>query len=99
LPKRKPSLFSDERVCWKCGSPYAECHHIYGGNGRRSVSDREGCYVYLCHAHHMMCHEHRRDESGEDLMERLRRECQRRWMEREGADEGDFIRTFGMSYL
>ena len=98
MPKRKPSLYGDERVCYRCGSPYVDCHHIYGGNGRRGVSDREGCYVYLCHEHHMMCHEHRED-NGTDLMDYFRKDCQTRWMEREGADEDDFIRTFGTSYL
>lgn len=93
---RKPSLYNAERVCIVCGSPYVEQHHIYGGNGRRAVSDREGCTVFLCHWHHQ-------GAAGvhfyPPLDDWLKKDCQKRWMEREGASVQDFIKVFGCSYL
>lgn len=93
---RKPSLYRTERVCIICGSPHVELHHIYGGYGRRAVSDREGCTVFLCHAHHQG---HAGVHFCKSFDNRLKRDCQKRWMEREGATVDDFIRVFGRNYL
>lgn len=93
---RGKSLYSEERVCWLCGSPYVECHHVLGGVGRRPISDREGCWVYLCHEHHQGL-------SGvhynADFRNWLRADCQRRWMEANDATVEDFIAVFGENYL
>lgn len=86
--------------CWICHNPYAECHHIYGGFGRRSVSDQEGCYVYLCKAHHNGSNHGVHFDRQLDMF--FRRDCQRRWEQREGIDESDhetFISLFGCNYL
>lgn len=94
---RKPSLYSDERVCWFCKTPFdVECHHVFGGVGRRQVSDREGCYLYLCHEHHQgNTGVHRSSE----LMDFLHSDCQERWMRSNDATEEDFVAMFGRSYL
>ncbi len=55
--KKKKLLYNGykdkaERVCYYCGTPYAERHEVYGGPNRQT-SIREGFQVDLCHA----CHE------------------------------------------
>lgn len=94
------SLYSDERECWICHSPTVHRHHIYPGTGRRGVSDREGCWVYLCPSHHNMSKHGVHFDRQLDMF--FRRDCQRRWEQREGIDEPDhetFISLFGCNYL
>ena len=86
-----------EDGCWLCGNPTVHKHHVYGGTGRRQVSEREGCYVYLCPAHHNMSSVGVHFDHQLDM--RLKAECERRWLEANGATEADFIRTFGRNYL
>lgn len=97
---RGKSLYSDERECFICHSPQVHLHHIYGGHGRRPISDREGCWVYLCPAHHNM------SDFGvhfdHELDRFFKEDCQRRWEERERIDEPNhesFIRLMGRNYL
>ena len=67
----------------------------------RSISEREGCTVYLCHAHH----QDQRFGVHYDakLMEFFKRDCQRRWERREGLEGEEaheaFRRVFYESYL
>lgn len=86
--------------CWLCGNPLVEQHHVYGGVGRRQVSDREGCTVFLCREHHQGMRGVHQDAR---LMEWLRQDCQRRWEEREGLEGEEaheaFRAVFGSSYL
>lgn len=94
---RRGSLFSDQRECWLCGNPNVHVHHVYGGVGRRPISEREGCWLYLCPFHHNM------SNAGihfdHELDARVKRECQERWMERNGKTEEEFCTMFGRSYL
>lgn len=53
------SIIQTQRECYLCRrlfnirTPYGlEEHHIFGGNGRRAVSERYGLTVYLCKRHH-----------------------------------------------
>lgn len=90
--------------CWICKNPTVVRHHIYGGIGRRQVSDAEGCYIYLCPAHHNM------SDFGvhfdKKLDTALKKQCQVKWEQRE-VDKGKtaedahkrFIGRFGQSYL
>jgi hypothetical protein len=93
----KPSLYGEERECWICHTPLCvEKHHIYQGS-RRSISEREGCTVYLCHTHHQ-------DQRfgvhyDADLMRFFKRDCQRRWEEREGKGHDEFRAVFYESYI
>lgn len=85
--------------CWLCGNPNVEQHHVYGGVGRRPISDREGCYIYLCHEHHQGRVGVHQDVRFRDW---LRRDCQERWEEREGLRGREahdaFRELFGASY-
>jgi hypothetical protein len=76
-------------------------HHVYPGNGRRDVSEREGCVVQLCAEHHNMSNHGVHFDRRLDAW--LRADCQRRWERREGltGDEAHeaFRSVFGISYL
>lgn len=92
------SLYSDERECWICHNPHdLHKHHVYPGAGRRKVSDREGCWVYLCARHHNM------SDFGvhfdKELDAFFRADCERRWLRENDATIEDFIALFGCSYL
>ena len=96
---RRPSLYPTDGECFVCHTTRnIETHHIYPGSNR-DRSDHEGCTVQLCHDHH----QHPRfGAHGWDkrLDHWLRRDCQRRWEEREGAtDHEAFRRLFYQSYL
>lgn len=97
---RNTSLYNNkEDGCWICKNPFVECHHIYRGTGRRKVSDREGCYVFLCHEHHLG---NLGVHNDANLNRFFHEDCQRRWERREGVADGDhsdFIAVFGQSYL
>lgn len=94
MPK---SLFSDERECWLCKSLNVHRHHVFGGVGRRPISEREGCWLYLCGCHHNLSNHGIHFDKALDL--RIKRECQRRWMEANGKTEDEFRALFGQSYI
>lgn len=96
MTDKKPSLYPSEHVCFICKTPFnVEQHHIFKAS-RRPISDREGATVFLCHEHHqgrMGVHSDSRFDAW------LKRDCQRRWMEREHATADDFREVFYASYL
>ena len=90
------SILSNERECFRCGTTLnLEKHHVYGGRGRRDISEKYGCWVYLCMNHHTGDSGIHREKEFDDAM---KRRCQRAWERRFGSRE-DFIKTFGRSYL
>ena len=94
---KKPSLYPTGEGCFICHNPTVVRHHIYGGHGRRPISDDEGCWVELCPAHH----------NGSDfgvhfdheLDQFFKEDCERRWCERNQKTAKDFLETFGINYL
>lgn len=100
---RDKSLMSDESdpCCYVCGTTLnLHVHHCFPGCGRRKVSDEQGCWVYLCGPHHNMSNHGVHFDRKLDL--RIRRDCQRRWEQREGIDDPEhkaFIALFGVNYL
>lgn len=92
------SLFSDERECLICGDTRdVHKHHIYPGAGRRQISEREGCWCYLCARHHNMSNQG--VHFNKTLDEKLRKECERRWLVKNSATKEDFLKVFGVNYL
>ena len=91
------SLLSDNKVCYICGTTFnLHKHHVFGGANRKR-SDREGCWCYLCAPHHNMSDKGVHFDRKADL--KLKRECQTRWMERNGKTIEDFIEAYGKSYI
>lgn len=93
-----------EKVCWLCGQPAyygdpLDTHHIFGGNGRRTKSDRDGLTVYL---HHFRCHQFGPEavHCNAANMQRLHEWGEKKWLdEHPGATAEDFIREYGKNYL
>ena len=81
-------------LCGKYG--YLERHHIFGG-ANRSLSEKYGLVVNLCHE----CHNEPPDgvHFNAENMLALRKWAQKQAMENYGWDEAEFIRIFGRSYL
>lgn len=47
------SILQNEKECWFCGRTAGlERHHIFAGVANRSISERYGLTVWLCHEHH-----------------------------------------------
>ena len=91
------SILTDLPVCFICGDTrHLQRHHIYGNHANRKLSEREGCWVYLCAWHHTMGNNSVHQNREMDL--RLKRMCEKRWIEENGTEE-DFRKIFGKSWL
>lgn len=91
------SILSDKKECWFCKTAYnLHEHHIYGGVGRRALSEKYGCKVWLCGFHHNMSNQGVHFDSDKD--DELKRACQEKWEEVYGSRE-DFRKVFRKSYL
>lgn len=91
------SLLSNERRCYLCRTTLdLHKHHIFEGRGRRQLSEKYGCWIYLCAAHHNMSKHGVHADKSLDLS--LKAECQKAWERKYGTTK-DFIRIFGQSYL
>ena len=91
------SLISDDKFCIICGTRLnIHRHHIYEGSGRRKLSEKYGCWCYLCAKHHNMSNEGIHFNKKLDL--KVKQKCQEVWESQFGNRE-DFIKVFGKSYL
>jgi len=90
------SIVSNEKVCLICGTTYGlHKHHIYFGHGYRELSEKYGCWCYLCSRHHNFSAVGVHNNREADL--KLKRYCQKLWEQR--YDRESFMRIFGRSYL
>lgn len=91
------SIICNEKICFVCNTPYnLHRHHIYGGIGRRSLSEKYGCWIYLCAYHHNMS---RFGIHTDKTLDRsIKALCQEAWEKKYGGTTEDFIRIFGKSY-
>lgn len=96
--KTGESLLMDGHIwCFICHKTSGlERHHIFGGAGRRSISDREGCWIYLCKYHHNGSSISVHGNHNMDMY--VKKACQRKWEELKG-DRQEFIKLFGKNYL
>ena len=88
------SILQDRRECYITGSTEGlHRHHVYAG-GRRSASERWGCWVWLRWDWHTGdCGVHRNTEFDR----RLKRECQEKFEELYGHEK--FMKVFGKNFL
>lgn len=90
------SIVNNERQCLICETTYnLHQHHIFFGAGRRKISDKYGCWCYLCARHHNMSNEGVHFNSVLDR--KLKQYTQKRF--NEVYPELDFLRIFGKNYL
>lgn len=91
------SILSNDRQCWLCEArENLHRHHVFYGVANRNLSEKYGCWVYLCARHHNMSNQGVHFNHDFDLL--LKKQAQRAWEEHYGTQE-DFIQTFGRSYL
>lgn len=91
------SIIDNTRRCFICKTERnLHKHHIFYGAGRRTTSEKQGCWVYLCGYHHNLSDEGIHFNAERDMA--LKKYAQHVWEEKNGSRE-DFIRTFGKSYL
>lgn len=92
------SLMSNERKCYLCGTNIGlHKHHIYEGTGKRKLSERYGCWCYLCGHHHNLSNAG--VHFNKDLEKYLKRKCEERWLEENQATIDEFINIFKKNYL
>lgn len=92
---RKSILTDNLEVSYLSGRP-AECiHHIYGGAGRRKISEREGFIVPLTNAEHNMSNQGVHFNKKLDLWFKCL--CQSIYEKTHTREE--FIKLIGRSYL
>ena len=91
------SIMSNDKKCFVCGTPLdLHKHHIFYGTGRRKLSEKHGCWCYLCGRHHNLSNDGVHFDKALDMT--LKKWCQVEWEWRNGTTE-DFIKVFGRSYL
>lgn len=93
---RKSILTDDLSVSYLSGRP-AECiHHVFGGSGRRSVSEKYGFIVPLTNDEHNMSDYGIHFNKELDLY--IKRKCQKAY-EDLGNSRENFINLIGKNYL
>lgn len=90
------SLISNDKTCYVCGAVDVVRHHCFYGTANRKQSEKYGCWVWLCPAHHNMSNDGVHFNRELDLQ--IKRECQERWEEVHG-NRDEFRKIFGKSYL
>ena len=91
------SILQDEKECFFCKTTRdLQLHHIYFGVANRKISDQDGCVVYLCASHHTGA---KGVHHNRELDLKLKRICERAWMEQNKKTVEDFIARYGKSWL
>ena len=90
------SILSKYYECYVCRSQrQLHKHHVFEGNGRRELSEKYGCWVYLCGRHHNLSDAGVHFNKDFDL--KLKQKCQK-ILEEDGMSRKEFISIFGRSY-
>lgn len=91
------SIMQYRKECLVCGTTVnLHKHHIFYGTGNRAVSEKQGCWCYLCAWHHNMSDQGVHFNKELDL--KIKRKCQEKWEATYGSRD-EFIRQYGKSYL
>lgn len=90
------SIIQQSNGCFFCGSTgLLEEHHIFFGNPRRKISEKNGFKVNLCPYCHRIDGVSPHKNRNNDLM--LKRLCQREFEKTHSREE--FIKLVGRNYL
>ena len=92
---RKSILTDDLEHSIISGIPTRVVHHIYGGTGRRKISEREGFIIPLTPAEHNMSDTAIHFNHELDMY--WKRKCQAKYEETHTREE--FIKLIGRNYL
>ena len=94
----KSILQTEKDSCFFCGSHHwMEEHHVFGGNGRRKLSEKYGLKVYLCHC----CHNEppKGVHHNSETRKALQQFAQEKAMGHYRWTVDDFRSIFGKNYL
>lgn len=90
------SIISNERFCLVCGTPInLHKHHIFFGTGNRKLSEKYGCWCFLCSRHHNMSNQGVHFNKILDL--KLKQQCQKAFEYH--YPDLDFLSIFHRNYL
>lgn len=90
------SIMQDRKECYITKSTQAlHKHHIFEGEGRRQLSEKNGLWVWLTGRLHNLSNEGVHFNKELDL--KLKREAQRKFEETHSREE--FMQLFGRNYL
>ena len=91
------SLLQRHKACYICGRTIdLHLHHIFYGTANRSLSDADGCVVYLCQAHHTGA---RGVHFNKKLDLTLKIKCEQAYLKHYNKTIDDFIKRYGKNYL
>lgn len=92
------SILQDEKRCYITGrTGNLHRHHIYFGNPRRRISEKNGFWVYLSGELHNQSENGVHGKNGHQLDLYLKAQCQKEYEKTHSREE--FIRLIGRSYL
>lgn len=90
------SIIQKEKKCFVCRAAYGlHRHHVFGGTGRRKISEDNGFTVWLCGFHHNMSSAGVHFNRELDLL--IKRAVQEKYEEAHSREE--FIRLAGKSWI
>lgn len=92
------SIIQDEKVCYRCGTPFGlHKHHCIEGTGRRKHSEEDGLWVWLCGRHHNLSNEGVHFNKAFDMA--LKKTAEARWLYVYGKTIEDWIKRYDRNYL
>lgn len=90
------SILSKQRKCLVCETTQnLHRNHVFYGSGNRKLSEKYGCWVYLCAKHHNMSNEG--VHFNKQLDEEIKKKTQEAFIK--AYPDKDFLRIFGRNYL
>ena len=95
MAKIKSNLVSNMEECYECGSPYAECHHVFFGSYQKKWCTKHRLYIPLC----ANCHKgdngpHKNYEKNLEY-----KQMAQQYYEENIGDRIQFMSEFGKNYL
>lgn len=91
------SILSEYYECLICGRTLGlHKHHVFEGTGRRALSEKYGCWCYLCPRHHNASEVGVHFNKQLDL--KLKKKCQKILEDEKGWSRERFITVFGRNY-
>lgn len=90
------SIVQDSKECWVCGTTLSlQRHHVFYGNANRRLSEKYGCWVWLCGRHHTGNVGVHFSPDMDSKLKKYTQEC----FENQCGTREDFRAIFGKSYL
>lgn len=90
------SIIQKKKECYVCGKDdVLHRHHVYAGVANRPLSEKYGCWIWLCPFHHNMSNHGIHADKELDL--KVKKICQKKFEEIHSHKK--FFDVFGRNYL